>query len=233
MRILATLLFCLSLSAQSLTLKTAVASKPDAYWVTIPNVTIAPGNVMIAVVGIDSVGITGYTWRGAQIVPSTGAANFGKGGRQYTSGVRTFTFISDSLGGTGDLRFDFSRESYGIVIAVFESSVHGPDSGVGAPVGGWAGPTSNPSAGPLPWQNSTTEFLLASLATEGPASDAPGAWPSGWTDCGRWGTVGGSAASNITLSVGCRVVTEYGPYSVSKAGVTPRYWALSLGSYIP
>lgn len=227
--------FCLSLalSAQTFTLKTAVAAKPDALTFTVPNITIEAGNSIVAIIGYGPVGITSVSWNGILLGASAGAGNFGKGGRNYTSGARTLTYSAQNVGGTGDLTFAFTREAYEVVVAVFESSIRGTDAGVGAPVGGWADPTSNPETGPLPYQTTQTEFLIAALSTEGPVTDAPGVWASGWIDCGRWGTVGGGATANITLSLGCRTVTDFGSYNVSKTGVTARYWALSLGSFIP
>jgi hypothetical protein len=228
---LLSILFCLSLSAQTLTHKLTVAAKPDAISFTVPDITVTTtGDTLFAVVAIDAVGIRAY-WNGAELPAAQGAANFGKGGRNYSSGVRQFVFPVFNASGTGAFRFDFTRDCYGIVVAVYESDIHS-GNGIGEPVGGWAGPTANPAAGPLQ-TSGPNSLLLAALGTEGPPSDAPGFWPSDWTDCGRWGTVGGKADANITLSVGCRVVDTVGPYNVSKSGVTPRYWALSLGSYVP
>jgi hypothetical protein len=72
------------------------------------------------------------------------------------------------------------------------------------------------------------ELLVGAVGTEGPSGDAVGTWLNSLTAGPRLGTTGGTADTNITVSLGWRIVSATGAYTASKSGITSRDWAAVL-----
>ncbi|MGC1375846.1 MAG: metallophosphoesterase [Anaerolineales bacterium] len=72
------------------------------------------------------------------------------------------------------------------------------------------------------------ELLVGAVGTEGPSGDTAGTWSNSFTAGPRLGTTGGTADTNITVSLAWRIVSATGAYTAAKSSITSRDWAALL-----
>jgi hypothetical protein len=75
------------------------------------------------------------------------------------------------------------------------------------------------------------QLLIGAVGTEGPSGDAAGTWGGSFTAGPRAGTTGGTADTNITVSMAWRIVSAAGAYNASKSGITSRNWAAAIATF--
>ena len=76
------------------------------------------------------------------------------------------------------------------------------------------------------------QLLIGAVGTEGPGGDTAGTWSNSFTAGPRAGTTGGTdATSNITVSMGWRIVTAAGGYTAAKSGITSRDYAAVIATF--
>ena len=93
------------------------------------------------------------------------------------------------------------------------------------------GSSTAPSSGATATTAQADELLIGVVGTEGPDGDAPGAWDGSFTTGPRLGTAGGTADTNITVSLGYRIVLSTGAYTASKTGITSRDWGAMIATF--
>jgi hypothetical protein len=75
------------------------------------------------------------------------------------------------------------------------------------------------------------QLLIGAVGTEGPSGDTAGTWQNSFTEGPRDGTTGGTADTNITVSMGYRIVSTAGSYTAAKSGITSRDWAAGIATF--
>ena len=75
------------------------------------------------------------------------------------------------------------------------------------------------------------ELLIGGIGTEGPDGDTPGSWQDLFIAGLRIGTTGGTADTNITASMGYKIVSSTGAYTASKTGMTQRDHASAIATF--
>ena len=93
------------------------------------------------------------------------------------------------------------------------------------------GSSATPSAGPTSTTTEADELLIGAIGTEGPNGDPGGTWLNSFTTGPRTGTTGGTDDTNITISLGYRIVSASGAYTAAKSGITSRDWAALIATF--
>ena len=93
------------------------------------------------------------------------------------------------------------------------------------------GNSLTPSAGPTSTTTEPDELLIGAVGTEGPSGDAAGMWGNSFTAGPRLGTTGGADDTNITISLGYRIVSATGAYTAAKSGIASRDWAALIATF--
>lgn len=93
------------------------------------------------------------------------------------------------------------------------------------------GTSTTPSSGATAETSQSDELLISLVGTEGPMDDDPGIWGDSITDGPRMGTTGGTADTNVTISMGYRSVSETGTYTALKTGITERDWTALIATF--
>lgn len=88
-----------------------------------------------------------------------------------------------------------------------------------------------PSAGPTSTTSEANELLIGAIGTEGPSGDPAGTWGNSFTTGPRTGTTGGTDDTNITISLGYRIVSATAAYTAAKSGITSRDWAAVIATF--
>jgi len=91
--------------------------------------------------------------------------------------------------------------------------------------------SSNPSSSATATTTQADELLIGVVGIEGPAGDNAGTWENSFLTGPRTGTTGGTDDTNITISMGYRVVDATGAYTAAKSGITVRDWAAIIGTF--
>ncbi len=131
----------------------------------------------------------------------------------------------------------FTQSGYGAgtptARAAVASVFHGlADSGVLDQTSTGLGSSTSPSSGLTGMTTQADELLIGAIGTEGPASDATGTWQNSFTAGPRNGTTGGFFPnSNITASMGWRIVSVTGTYTAQENGITARDWAAAIATF--
>jgi uncharacterized repeat protein (TIGR02543 family) len=133
------------------------------------------------------------------------------------------------------ITFGNSITAKAAVASVFRGLNHSDpiDQFLGNPVDGAQGQQSGSSAyvGPTGMTTQTAELLIGVLGTEGPVEDNPGTWDYYFVTGPRDGTSGGDDVSNITSSMGYRIVSATDAYIAQKSGITSRYWGATIATF--
>jgi len=87
------------------------------------------------------------------------------------------------------------------------------------------------SSGATPVTTQADELLIGAVGTEGPQGDSAGTWGNSFTPGPRIGTTGGGDDSNITVSMGYRIVSATGAYTASKTEMTARDHASAIATF--
>jgi hypothetical protein len=93
------------------------------------------------------------------------------------------------------------------------------------------GSSATPSSGATSTTTETDELLIGAIGTEGPDGDTAGTWDDSFTAGPRLGTTGGTADTNITVSLGYRIVSATGAYTAAKSDITSRDWAAMIATF--
>jgi hypothetical protein len=93
------------------------------------------------------------------------------------------------------------------------------------------GSSTSPSSGATSATSQADELLIGGVGTEGPSGDAAGTWGGSFSDLQRVGTTGGTATTNICVSMGYRIVSSTGTYTASKSSITSRDWATAIATF--
>jgi hypothetical protein len=75
------------------------------------------------------------------------------------------------------------------------------------------------------------QLLIGAVGTEGPSEDLAGTWSNSFSGGPRSGTTGGTADTNITASMGWRIVSASGDYAATKSGITARDSATAIATF--
>jgi hypothetical protein len=93
------------------------------------------------------------------------------------------------------------------------------------------GSSNAPSSGASGTTAQADELLIGVVATEGPNGDAAGTWDGSFTAGPRLGSTGGTDDTNLTISLGYRIVSATGSYTASKTGITSRDWDAMIATF--
>jgi hypothetical protein len=93
------------------------------------------------------------------------------------------------------------------------------------------GSSAAPSSGATTTTTQAAELLIGAIGTEGLDGDIAGTWDNSFTAGPRLGTTGGTADTNITISLGYQIVSATGAYTASKSGITSRDWAAMIATF--
>ena len=94
-----------------------------------------------------------------------------------------------------------------------------------------SGTSTSPSSGAATTV-AADQLLIGAVGTEGPSGDTAGSWSNSFTALQRTGTTGGTdATTNITVSMGYRIVSSAGSYTAAKTGIISRDWAAAIASF--
>ena len=93
------------------------------------------------------------------------------------------------------------------------------------------GTSTAPSSGATPTTTQADELLVGVVGTEGPDGDTAGAWDGSFLAGPRLGTTGSTADTNLTVSLGYRIVSDTGAYTASKTGITSRDWGAMIATF--
>jgi hypothetical protein len=75
------------------------------------------------------------------------------------------------------------------------------------------------------------QLLIGAVGTEGPSGDTAGTWQNSFNAGPRDGTTGDTADTNITVSMGYRIVSAAASYTAAKSGITSRDWAAAIATF--
>jgi len=99
-----------------------------------------------------------------------------------------------------------------------------------------SGSGTSPSSGATSTTTQANELLIGAIATEGPHNDPPGVWLNSFTEGSRLGTNFGSTGgddTDVTVSLGWRIVGSTGAYSAAKGSLpTSRDWAAATATFM-
>ncbi len=93
------------------------------------------------------------------------------------------------------------------------------------------GSNDTPSSGATATTTEANELLVGAVGTEGPDGDASGTWDNSFTAGPRRGTSGDAADTNITASMGWRIVLAADAYTARKSGITSRDRAALIATF--
>jgi hypothetical protein len=93
------------------------------------------------------------------------------------------------------------------------------------------GSSTSPSSGATSTTTQADELLIGLVGTEGPQGDTSGTWGDSFTLGPRAGTSGGTDDTNITISMGYRIVASTGAYTAGKTGITSRDWTALIATF--
>jgi len=97
------------------------------------------------------------------------------------------------------------------------------------------GTSTSPSSGASGTTTQADELLIGAIGTEGPHVDSPGVWSNAFTEGPRLGTSYGASsgdATDITVTMGWRIVGATGAYTAAKSGLaTSRDWAAAIATF--
>ena len=93
------------------------------------------------------------------------------------------------------------------------------------------GTGTSPSSGATSTTSQVNEVLIGLVGTEGPDGDSAGTWADSFVAGPRAGTTGGDGDTNITISLGYRIVSGTGTYTAGKSGVTERDWTALIATF--
>ena len=94
-----------------------------------------------------------------------------------------------------------------------------------------SGTSTSPSSPAMLTTNQPDELLIGAIGTEGPYGDAAGTWQNSFVTGQRTGTTGDVDDTNVTVSMGYRIVSATGVYTASKSGITSRFWQASIATF--
>ncbi len=207
-----------------------VSSKASATELVIDTLTpVTTGNDIVVAVGTDpnsnlQVSIT-----------DTAGNNYQQQALVINSGqIRTYLFAAYDVnampaGSEITITLSVAVTSNAAVAALFDGLA---DSGAfDQTASATATNSSTPSSGATPTTTQADELLIGVVGTEGPVEDAAGSWGNSFLAGPRTGTTGGTADTNITVSLGYRIVDTTGQYTASKSGITARDWGAIIGTY--
>jgi hypothetical protein len=105
-----------------------------------------------------------------------------------------------------------------------------------APVGALEQTCNGDGSGTSPSSGAATtvaanQLLIGAVGTDGPSGDTAGTWQNSFTALQRAGTTGGTADTNITVSMAYRIVTTAGSYTAAKTGITSSNWAAVISTF--
>lgn len=154
--------------------------------------------------------------------------------------VRNYIFIASNVtvlpaGSAISITLNNSITAKAAVAGVFHNllAVDPLDQFLGNPVGGASEMITStiPTVGPTGTTIQANELLIGVMGTEGPVEDNPGTWEYSFFEGPRAGTTAGDAATNMTVSLGYRIVSSTGEYTAQKNGITERYWAAAIATF--
>jgi hypothetical protein len=93
------------------------------------------------------------------------------------------------------------------------------------------GSSATPSSGATTTTTQADELLIGAIGTEGPDGDTAGAWGNSFKTGPRVGTTGGTDDTNLTASLGWRIVSATGAYTAAKNGITSRDWGAMIATF--
>ncbi len=93
------------------------------------------------------------------------------------------------------------------------------------------GTSTSPSSGAASSTTQADELLIGVIGTEGPVGDSAGTWGNSFIAGPRAGTTGDADDTNITISLGYRIVSATGTYTASKTGITERDWGALIATF--
>jgi hypothetical protein len=93
------------------------------------------------------------------------------------------------------------------------------------------GSSTSPSSGATAATTQAYEVVVGVISTEGPGGDTQGSWSNSFQPIAYVGTTGGAGASNVTLSVGYKIVSATGAQTAAKTGITSRQWGAATATY--
>ncbi len=150
---------------------------------------------------------------------------------------------ANNSGKIQSLVFSLPVPSAGTYYAIFTMSSAGNAAGALLELGNVAtssqldqtavatGSSTSPSSGATSATTQAYEIAIGAIGTEGPGTDTQGSWSNGFQGIAYTGTTGGAAASNVTLSVGYKVLTATGAQTAAKTGITSRQWGAAVATY--
>jgi hypothetical protein len=150
-----------------------------------------------------------------------------------TGNLRTYIFAASnvnalSAGSAITITASASVTARAAVVSVFRGLA---DSGALDQTGTGTGSSATPSSGTTSATTQADELLIGAVGTEGPNGDAAGTWGNSFMAGPRLGTSGDAADSNITASLGWRIVSTTGAYAAQKSGITSRDWAAAIATF--
>jgi hypothetical protein len=92
-----------------------------------------------------------------------------------------------------------------------------------------SGSGTTPSSGPAATVRAQ-QLLIGAVGTEGPSADAAGTWEGTFAAGPRTGTTGDADDTNMTVSLGWRIVNATGDYAAAKSDITSRDWAAAIAT---
>lgn len=93
------------------------------------------------------------------------------------------------------------------------------------------GSSTSPSSGATAATAQAYEIVVGAIGTEGPGGDTQGSWSNSFQPVAYVGTTGGAAASNVSLSLGYKIVSATGAQTAAKTGITSRQWGAATATY--
>jgi len=151
-----------------------------------------------------------------------------------TSQIRTYLFAaydvnSMPIGSEITISFSVAVTSHAAVAALFDGLAD--SDALDQLASATAANSSAPSSGFTSTTTQADELLIGVVGTEGPVDDAAGSWENSFIAGPRAGTTGGTADTNITITLGYRIVDTTGEYAVAISGITARDWGAIIGTF--
>jgi hypothetical protein len=93
------------------------------------------------------------------------------------------------------------------------------------------GTSTSPASDSTATTTQADELLIAVVGTEGPEDDAAGSWGNDFIAGPRAGTTGDEGDSNISVSLGYKLVSATGEFAATKTGITERDWTALIATF--
>ncbi len=147
--------------------------------------------------------------------------------------LRTYLFIS----------YDVNSMPSGSAITITDSTAVVAHAAVAALFAGLAdvdpldqtasstGTGNSPSSNATSTTSQANELLIGLVGTEGPGGDSAGTWSDSFETGPRFGTTDGTEDTNVTISMGHRIVSATGAYTAAKSGITSRDWTALIATF--